>query len=125
MARRLHQQWLFLLTLKPEDAVPTDLCGVRNYCISNLKTECDSVEDFALDHGNITVMNYAVGSICFRHYYALNDSQISAAVTNTSLWPSRANNSDFIHQGLLEALSHVLVLMQRTQRIFSSVSLTN
>ncbi|KAF8514791.1 hypothetical protein JB92DRAFT_2917919 [Gautieria morchelliformis] len=40
------------------------------------------VEDFALDHGQITVMNYA----------------ISAAVTNASLWPSRANNSDFIHQ---------------------------
>ncbi|KIJ53496.1 carbohydrate esterase family 16 protein [Sphaerobolus stellatus SS14] len=42
------------------------------------------VEDLAYDY-NITVMNYA----------------ISAAVTNRTLWPSRANNSDFVHQEAL------------------------
>lgn len=42
------------------------------------------VEDFAFDHG-ITVMNYA----------------ISGAVTNTSLWPSKSNVSDFIQQSTL------------------------
>ena len=61
--RRLHQQLSFLLTLKQEDAVLMGSCGVscsRGYWDPDIDIIVASVEDFALDHGNITVMNYAV-----------------------------------------------------------------